>query len=93
MAEDLTFLVLGESYAEAPSISLDYAVAEKAGNLHCVKLDTAWSDVGSWSAVWHVMDKDQADNVARGEGEIPRRHTQQPRFQRSYPSSRRGHAR
>ncbi|HWM31291.1 MAG TPA: mannose-1-phosphate guanylyltransferase/mannose-6-phosphate isomerase [Methyloceanibacter sp.] len=69
-AEDLTFLVLGESYAEAPSISLDYAVAEKAGNLRCVKLDTAWSDVGSWSAVWNVMDKDQAGNVTRGEGEI-----------------------
>jgi mannose-1-phosphate guanylyltransferase/mannose-6-phosphate isomerase len=68
--EDLTFRVLGESYAEAPSISLDYAVAEKAGNLRCVKLDTAWSDVGSWSAVWSVMDKDRAGNVARGEGEI-----------------------
>ena len=68
--EDLTFLVLGESFTEAPSISLDYAVAEKAGNLRCVKLDTAWSDVGSWSAVWNILDKDREGNVARGEGEI-----------------------
>jgi mannose-1-phosphate guanylyltransferase/mannose-6-phosphate isomerase len=68
--EDLTFGVLGEAYREAPSISLDYAVAEKASNLACVKLDTPWSDVGSWQALWSFMDKDRAGNVVRGEGQV-----------------------
>ena len=35
---DLTFTILGDAYAQAPSISLDYAIAEKASNLACVPL-------------------------------------------------------
>jgi mannose-1-phosphate guanylyltransferase/mannose-6-phosphate isomerase len=68
--EDLDFLVLGEAYAEAPAISLDYAVAEKADNLACVPLKAPWSDVGSWSAVWDFMDKDQSGNVVQGDGKV-----------------------
>jgi mannose-1-phosphate guanylyltransferase/mannose-6-phosphate isomerase len=68
--EDLTFKVLGEAYGGAPSISLDYAIAERAPNMACVPLATSWSDVGSWSAVWSFMAKDATGNVTRGEGEI-----------------------
>ena len=39
--EDLGFVRLSDVYKEAPSISLDYAVAEKADNLVCVPLNTA----------------------------------------------------
>ena len=39
--EDLGFLRLSDAYNDAPSISLDYAVAEKADNLRCVPLDHA----------------------------------------------------
>ena len=42
--DDLGFLRLGASYATAPAISLDYAVAEKASNMQCVLLNTQWSD-------------------------------------------------
>jgi mannose-1-phosphate guanylyltransferase / mannose-6-phosphate isomerase len=68
--EDLDFLVLGAAYAQAPAISLDYAVAEKAGNLACVPLEAPWSDVGSWSAVWDFMDKDASGNVVQGDGKV-----------------------
>jgi mannose-1-phosphate guanylyltransferase/mannose-6-phosphate isomerase len=68
--EDLGFKVLGASYSEAPNISLDYAIAEKAADMVCVPLTTPWSDVGSWSALWNFMDKDPRGNVACGEGEI-----------------------
>ena len=68
--EDLGFLRLSGAYREAPSISLDYAIAEKADNLRCVPLNTPWSDVGSWSALWSLLEKDDAGNVALGEGEI-----------------------
>jgi mannose-1-phosphate guanylyltransferase/mannose-6-phosphate isomerase len=69
-AKDLTFEVLADDYAQAPAISLDYAIAEKGPNMACVPLDTAWSDVGSWSALWSFEDKDDAGNVRRGDGEI-----------------------
>ena len=69
--DDLNFRVLGGAYREAPSISLDYAVAEKAGNvMRCVPLKTAWNDVGSWSALWNFMEKDAQGNVVQGEGQI-----------------------
>jgi mannose-1-phosphate guanylyltransferase / mannose-6-phosphate isomerase len=68
--EDLTFRVLNGCYQQAPAISLDYAVAEKAPNMRCVPLKTSWSDVGSWSAVWSFMDKDDAGNVVRGDGQV-----------------------
>jgi mannose-1-phosphate guanylyltransferase/mannose-6-phosphate isomerase len=67
---DLDFLVLGEAYGDAPAISLDYAVAEKADNLACVPLMTPWSDVGSWSAVWDFTNKDESGNVVKGDGRI-----------------------
>jgi len=68
--QDLTFRVLSDDYGEAPAISLDYAVAEKAGNMRCVPLKTSWSDVGSWSALWNFMAKDAAGNVVQGEGQV-----------------------
>jgi mannose-1-phosphate guanylyltransferase/mannose-6-phosphate isomerase len=68
--EDLDFLRLDNAYADAPAISLDCAIAEKASNMRCVPLATPWSDVGSWSAVWSLMPKDDAGNVVHGEGEV-----------------------
>lgn len=68
--EDLGFRVLSRAYGDAPAISLDYAVAEKATNMVCVPLQTAWSDAGSWSALWNFMAKDASGNVTRGDGEI-----------------------
>jgi mannose-1-phosphate guanylyltransferase/mannose-6-phosphate isomerase len=68
--DDLGFLRLGPTYKDAPSISLDYAVAEKANTLRCLPLNTPWSDVGSWSALWSLFEKDDAGNVSLGEGEI-----------------------
>ena len=68
--EDMNFTVLGDAYAKAPSISLDYAIAEKAANLRCVPLTTSWSDVGSWSALWAFLEKSEDGNVVQGQGDI-----------------------
>ena len=67
--EDLNFLVLGDQYSEAQAISLDYAIVEKADNIGCIAINTAWSDVGSWSELWNFLDKDESGNVVQGEGE------------------------
>ena len=68
--QDLKFTVLGDAYSKAPAISLDYAIAEKAANLRCVPLGTAWSDVGSWSALWSFLEKSEDGNVVQGEADI-----------------------
>jgi mannose-1-phosphate guanylyltransferase/mannose-6-phosphate isomerase len=67
---DLDFMQLGDSYRRAPSISLDYAIMEKASDITCVPLSTSWSDVGSWSELWSFLTKDDRGNVVRGEGKV-----------------------
>ena len=68
--KDLGFRRLGPTYEQAPSISLDYAIMEKARNIACVPLSTSWSDVGSWSELWSFLQKDDRGNVVKGEGKI-----------------------
>ena len=40
-----------EAYAALPSVSIDYAVMEKAARVRAVSLRAGWSDVGTWRAV------------------------------------------
>jgi len=67
-SEDLHFTRINESiFAECPEDSVDYAVMEKTDNAAVVSLDAGWSDIGSWSALWDVSDKDQNDNTFTGD--------------------------
>ncbi|GLQ53659.1 mannose-1-phosphate guanylyltransferase/mannose-6-phosphate isomerase [Devosia nitrariae] len=62
---DLDFFRLEEeSFAQAPNISIDYAVLEKSDKVAVVAVGYRWSDLGSWDAVWKIADKDEAGNVA-----------------------------
>ena len=56
-----------ETFMNCPSDSIDYAVMEKAANVAVVPLDADWSDVGAWSALWDIADRDEDGNVARGD--------------------------
>ncbi len=68
MEPDLTFFRLGEkAWADVESISIDYAVMEKADNLSVVPFTGKWSDLGDWTAVWRDSEKDAADNALYGE--------------------------
>jgi mannose-1-phosphate guanylyltransferase/mannose-6-phosphate isomerase len=61
---DLGFLRLDpESWAQAPMISIDYAVMEQAKNLWAVPFSGFWSDLGGWDSVWSGSD-------ANGEGVV-----------------------
>lgn len=42
---------LAERFALCPSISIDYGIAERESGLRTVKLDAAWSDVGTWASL------------------------------------------
>jgi mannose-1-phosphate guanylyltransferase / mannose-6-phosphate isomerase len=65
---DLDFIRLGvEAFTACPSISIDYAVAERTDRAAVVPADLGWSDVGSWSALWELGVKDTAGNVALGD--------------------------
>ncbi len=65
---DLDFIRLdAEAFAASPSISLDYAVAEKTAQAAVVTADIGWTDVGSWGALWELGAKDAGGNVALGD--------------------------
>uniref|UniRef100_A0A7C4GEE4 mannose-1-phosphate guanylyltransferase n=1 Tax=candidate division WOR-3 bacterium TaxID=2052148 RepID=A0A7C4GEE4_UNCW3 len=53
-------------YRKAPSISIDYAVMERAENIAVVKANFDWDDVGSWLALTRHLPADRDGNVRRG---------------------------
>lgn len=55
------------AFTTCESISIDYGVMEKAGNVYvrCTN-DLAWSDVGSWGALYGLLEKDDSDNSLSG---------------------------
>jgi mannose-1-phosphate guanylyltransferase len=59
---------LQSAFAAMPSISIDYAVLERAPRVLVVPVDPGWSDVGSWDAVAEMHPPDAAGNAAAGEG-------------------------
>ncbi|WP_417568374.1 mannose-1-phosphate guanylyltransferase/mannose-6-phosphate isomerase [Marinobacter sp.] len=67
-ADDLHFTrVSAQRFADCPSDSVDYAVMEKTDKAAVVALDAGWSDIGSWSALWEVSDKDPGGNSLTGD--------------------------
>ena len=65
---DLDFIrVNADAFAACPDDSVDYAVMEKTDQAVVVPMDAGWSDVGSWSALWDVKDKDAQGNVVQGD--------------------------
>ena len=55
------------SFASMPSISIDYAVMEKAPHVAVVPMDLTWNDVGSWDAVYAITNKDTDGNALSGD--------------------------
>jgi mannose-1-phosphate guanylyltransferase/mannose-6-phosphate isomerase len=67
VARDLDFLRLAPApFARAPQKSIDYAVMERTRRAVVVPTDPGWSDIGNWSAVWDVLERDEAGNAASG---------------------------
>jgi mannose-1-phosphate guanylyltransferase / mannose-6-phosphate isomerase len=65
---DSDFLRLdAEAFAESPSDSIDYAVMEKTDAARVLAIDVGWNDVGSWSALWDVAERDADGNARHGD--------------------------
>ncbi len=64
--EEAAAAVVRERYAQAPSISIDNGIMEKAGGLRVLPGAFGWSDVGSWAAVADIRPADAKGNVVLG---------------------------
>ncbi|NIA24818.1 MAG: mannose-1-phosphate guanylyltransferase/mannose-6-phosphate isomerase [Gammaproteobacteria bacterium] len=56
-----------ESFAAIEGDSIDYAVMEQTADAVVVPLAAGWSDIGSWSALWDIGDRDENDNILTGD--------------------------
>jgi mannose-1-phosphate guanylyltransferase/mannose-6-phosphate isomerase len=67
-ARDLDFIRLdASSFRSSPADSIDYAVMEKTAAAAVIPVDLGWSDVGSWTTLWEVGEKDERGNLRRGD--------------------------
>lgn len=54
-------------YNSINSVSIDYAIMEKADNNYIVKGDFLWNDLGGWEQVYEMTDKDEFKNAFEGQ--------------------------
>ena len=54
---------LDEHYPSTPSISIDYAIMEKADNIYTLMADIGWSDLGTWKSLHEQFNKDEHNNA------------------------------
>lgn len=65
---DLDFIrVDSPTFTACPSDSIDYAVMEKTPHAVVVPLSASWNDVGAFSSLWEVCDKDADGNAFYGD--------------------------
>ncbi|MES2775225.1 MAG: mannose-1-phosphate guanylyltransferase [Bacteroidota bacterium] len=62
--------VVDTAYAESQSISVDYAIMEKADNTYILPVTFEWSDLGTWTSAWENMEKDISGNAVSGDSVI-----------------------
>lgn len=56
-----------DAFVACPADSIDYAVMENTQEAAMVPLDAGWNDIGAWSALWDMSDKDAAGNALQGD--------------------------
>lgn len=67
-SQDVEFIrVDADVFKTCPDKSVDYAIMEKTDSAVVVPLDAGWSDVGSFSALWAISEKDEYKNVIKGD--------------------------
>lgn len=54
---------IDEAYPTTPSISVDYAIMEKADNVYTIPSSFGWSDLGTWGSLFIESEKDDSNNV------------------------------
>ena len=52
------------------SESIDYGLLEKAKNIYMVSGEFKWNDIGSWNALYDVLNTNVDGNIVRGKGKV-----------------------
>lgn len=58
--------IIQSEFAKMPDQSIDYGIMEKAENIYVIPCTLGWDDVGSWTALDRINDRDDDGNVIRG---------------------------
>jgi mannose-1-phosphate guanylyltransferase len=67
-SKDNDFLRINQAaFSACPGDSIDYAVMEKTDDAVVVPMDAGWSDIGSWSSLWDISEKDANGNATYGD--------------------------
>jgi mannose-1-phosphate guanylyltransferase len=56
-------------WEEMPRISIDYAIMENAADMVVIPVDIGWSDVGTWSSLYDILDQDRFGNCGKNGAE------------------------
>lgn len=65
---DLDFIRIDkDEFIKCPNDSIDYAVMEKTKDAVVVPMDAGWCDIGSWSSLWDISNKDKNGNATYGD--------------------------
>ncbi|MEM9897567.1 MAG: mannose-1-phosphate guanylyltransferase, partial [Bacteroidota bacterium] len=59
--------IIDKIYSQCKSISIDYAIMEKAESVYVLPGDFGWTDLGSWNALHEIREKDHDQNVVEGQ--------------------------
>jgi mannose-1-phosphate guanylyltransferase/mannose-6-phosphate isomerase len=57
---------LNDLYSRLEPVSIDYGIMERSRDVLMVPATFPWSDLGNWTALDEVLEKDQAGNILRG---------------------------
>ena len=67
-SSDLDFIRINkDAFEQCPDDSIDYAVMENTSEAVVVPMDAQWNDVGGFSALWEVSNKDESGNAINGD--------------------------
>ena len=88
---DLGRIVLAaDAFGACAALSIDFAVMERSDRVGVVPVAMDWSDIGGWTAIWELKDKDRRRQCRAGRRRVPRRAQQPgPRRQPRLPRRRR----
>ena len=49
------------------NISIDYGILEKSDNVYVYPSNFGWSDLGTWGSIYAISEKDENQNIVKGE--------------------------
>jgi mannose-1-phosphate guanylyltransferase len=62
--------VLDRIYPLCTSISIDFAIMEKADNVYVIPSSFGWSDLGTWNSAYDNMEKDYLGNAVSADNVV-----------------------